>query len=649
MNLRGLSQDMSWRAAWSRVVHAPAWRLEKTGTLLGLLALVLIFSILSSNFRQPSNLLLVVTQAAPIALVAAGQTVVMLVGGIDLSVSSVVALTGLVTASLMKNGVGPLPPMTGSASYLAIGIGLLMGLSIGAAQGWLISNRRMPPFIVTLGTMVGLKGIALSFSSGSSINSLPDDFKWISDGQIGLIPAQVLIMLAIYGATWYVLRHTKFGRYCYAIGGNETATRLSGVNVDQYKTYVYALSGFLSALAGMILIAYIDGGVYTNGDGYDLNSIAAAIIGGTSLSGGIGGIWGTFVGVLIIRVVPDGMVMLNAPSEWRDVVTGIVILLAVLIDVERRRALKPVPRVAVPYAAESGRYLGEVLSRLTQAIEEHLGCQHCRVYLVDRETNDLIPQGAYTGEDADSTPGSRSIPLSNNIVSRARERASYVLVPEVGREADSRVMPMRPGIQSALAMPVTVRNRIIGIVEVQSTVPDAFRDEAIELLGRLCGQTAGMLEDAWLLESGWLMAQVRDALRHLWDSLYLGRSPLAEWALGSRSLPVENNPAARGEKLRQVLVDAIASLHPPASDAHDTSRSSRAHRILQLSYVEEHSVDQITNEQHISRRQYFYDLKQALDAVTGVLVRDHQAKPQASSRQPRPPGQVNINPRLVRK
>jgi ribose/xylose/arabinose/galactoside ABC-type transport system permease subunit/putative methionine-R-sulfoxide reductase with GAF domain len=633
----------SLRQSFSGLSHAPPWNLEKGATLFGLLTLVLVFSFLSPTFRQPSNLMLVVTQAAPIAIVAVGQTIVMLIGGIDLSVSSVVALTGLVAASLMKYGAGPIPPLAGPLSYVAIAVGLSMGLVIGGAQGWLIANRRMPPFIVTLGTMVGLKGLALSYSAGSSINSLPDDFKWISDGQVALIPAQVLIMLGIYAAAWYMLGHSKFGRYCYAIGGNETATRLSGVSVDRYKTWVYALSGFLAALAGMILIAYIDGGVFTNGDGYDLNSIAAAIIGGTSLSGGMGGVWGTLIGVWIIRVVPDGMVMLNAPSEWRDVVTGIVILLAVLIDVERRRTRKSARRVDVAYMAVPGKYLSEVLNRVTQAVEEDLGCQYCRIYLVDRETNDLLLQRSFGSADADGTLGGRPVPNRANIVHEARDKCTCVLVHEVAREGDGRVARMRPEIASALAMPVMVQNRVVGIVEVQSTIPDAFREEAVELLGNLCRQSAVMLEDAWLLESGWLMEQVRDALRHLWDDLYLGRTALAEWILAAPRSRAAHNPAARGEELRDMLLGAIASLQPPTCDGRDPSRSWRGHRILQLTYVEEHTADQISSEQHISRRQYFYDLKQALDTLTGALVRDHQAKRKA---EPAKPGQrrfVDIN------
>jgi ribose/xylose/arabinose/galactoside ABC-type transport system permease subunit/putative methionine-R-sulfoxide reductase with GAF domain len=595
------------------------------------LALVLIFSFLSPTFRQPGNLLLIVAQAATIGIVAVGQMVVLLTGGIDLSVSSIVALTGFVAARLMKYGLGPIPPLDGALSYVAIGVGLLVGTAIGGAQGWLIANRRVPPFIVTLGTMVGLRGLTLSFSAGSSINSLPADFKWISDGHIGPVSAQVLIMLTVYALVWYILRKTKFGRYCYAIGGNETAARLSGVNVDRHKIYVYALSGLLAALAGMILIAYIDGSNYTNGEGYELNSIAAAIIGGTSLSGGVGGAWGTLIGVLIIQVVPDGMVMLNAPSWWRDVVTGAVILLAVLIDVERRQARKSAPRANVSYSIRRGHYLNEVLTGLSQAIEQYLGCQHCRVYLVDRETGDLVPQVLIEPDNGGNAAEGRAVPGRDSIVRAAKERGVYVRVPDIARSGDHRVVPIHPDVQSALALPLEVRGRVVAVVEVQSIVPDAFSDEAIELLGSLGDPMAVMLEDAWLLESGWLVRQTRDALRHLWDDLYLGRSALAEWTLSAHDVLLEQTPAARGEVLRKLLLAAIESLCPPQGDTRELSRSGRGHRILQLTYAEERVVDEITRELHISRRQYFYDQKEALEMLADVLVREHQARPQTRS------------------
>jgi hypothetical protein len=182
-----------------------------------------------------------------------------------------------------------------------------------------------------------------------------------------------------------------------------------------------------------------------------------------------------------------------------------------------------------------------------------------------------------------------------------------------------------------LALPLSVRNRVVGVIEAQSPVPDAFSDEAAELLTSLGNSMAVMLEDAWLLENGWLVRQTRDALRHLWDDLYLGRSALAEWTLSAHDVLLEQTPAARGEALRKLLLAAIEGLHPPQGDTRELSRSGREHRILQLTYVEERVVDEITRELHISRRQYFYDQKEALGILADVLVREHQTKLQTRS------------------
>lgn len=621
-----------WRSNTPRwldgLVNSSIWRLDQIGAVVGLFILLLAFSILSPNFRQVGNFLLIATMASTIGLVAVGQTLVLLTGGIDLSVSSVVALTGLVAASLMKYGLGPIPPLTGSLSYIAIAIGMLVGMVIGAGQGWLIAHRRMPPFIVTLATMVGLSGVAQAFSYGLPTHSLPDDFKWISDGHLWVIPVPALIMLAVFGIAWYVLYNTKFGRYCYAVGGNEVAARLSGVNVDRHKTYVYAISGLLAGLAGMILMAYIDGAAPTNGGSYELYSIAAAIIGGVSLGGGIGSVWGTLVGVLIITVIPNGMIMLNAQPWWRDTATGAIILVAVLIDVERRRARQSASRVEVSSPVLTGQYLNEVLARLTRVVDEALGFVYCRIYLANRDTGDLIPQSFSGAGDLKQMTESRVMPGSGSIVYEAREKGRPVRVPDITHRGG--VVPLSPEAQSALALPLIVHKRVVGVIEVQSPVPNAFRDEAVKLLDGLANSMAQMLEDAWLLESGWLVYQTRDALRHLWVDLYLGRSALAEWALTTHDVLVEYTPAKRGEALRQVLLSTIEGLLSPPGDSRDSS-SQRGVRILQLTYVQENLVDEITRELHISRRQYFYDLKEALEVLADALVRNHQASLQAQA------------------
>jgi ribose transport system permease protein len=597
------------------------WQMDQIGALFGLLILLLTFSALSPAFRQMGNMLLIATMASTIGIVAVGQTLVLLTGGIDLSVSSVVALSGMIAASLMKYGLGPIPPLTGLSSWIAIGIGLMVGTLIGAAQGWLIANRRMPPFIVTLGTMVGLHGVTQAFAYGWPTHSLPDDFKWISNGHVWILPTPAVIMFAIFVAAWYILRNTKFGRYCYAIGGNETAARLSGVKVDRHKMLVYAASGLLASLAGMILIAYIDGAATTNGGSYELYSIAASIIGGVSLGGGVGGVWGTFVGVLIITVIPNGMIMLNALPWWKDTITGAIIVLAVLVDVERRHARQAVSKPEVSSSILSGRYLDEMLTRLAQTVEERIGFAYCRIYLADRDTGELVPQTPPREDPSAAFPERRALTGRGSILQKAKETRRPVIVPDIGRRPG--VVPMGVDSQSAIALPMILNKRVVGVLEVQSPVPDAFRDEAVVILDGVAASVTPMLEDAWLLESGWLMRQTRDALRHIWDDHYLGRCPLAEWATLSNGGSTDPAPPDRGEVLRHVLLTAIDGLRPPAGESHDLTRTKRGHRILQLTYVEERQVDEITRELHMSRRQYFYDLKGAIEGLVDNLVRNH--------------------------
>lgn len=606
----------------SKLTYGSFWRIDQIGALIGLVFLLTVFSILSPNFRQPGNLILIATMASTIGIIAVGQTLVLLTGGIDLSVSSVAALSGLIAASFMSNGCGIIPPMKGPLSYLAILIGLACGMVIGALQGWLISNRHMPPFIVTLATMVGLSGVNQVFSYRWPTHSLPDDFRWISDGYLWVIPVPVLIMAGVYLVAWYILHNTKFGRYCYAVGGNEVAARLSGVNVDRHKTYVYAISGLLAGLSGIILMTYIDGAAPTIGESYELYSIAAAIIGGVSLGGGIGSVWGTLIGVMIITIIPNGLIMLNALPWWRDSITGAIILVAVLIDVERRRARQSVSKSEVNAPILTGQYLNEVLLRLTQTVDKKLGSTYCRIYLANRDTGDLIFQAnTGTGEN-EQLSDNHVVSGKGGIIYEAKETGHPVKVPEIAHRVG--VVPINSEVQSAVALPLIVNKRVIGVMEVQSQVPNAFRGEALRVLENITNSMTQMLEDAWLLESGWLLSQTRDSLRHLWDDLYLGRSSLADWALTTPNDPVEYTPVKRGEALRQFLLATIDNLHLISISNNHDKTCQKAHRILQLTYVQELLVDEITHELHISRRQYFYDLKEALEVIADALVRTHQ-------------------------
>jgi ribose transport system permease protein len=306
------------------------------GAAIILVAMLIVFSIFNPSFARFDNLMLILLTGSIIGIVAIGQTIVLLSGGIDLSVGSMVAFSGVIAAGLMRRGIPglilPLDP------YLAMLVAMAAGGLAGLFTGFMVAKVKMPPFIVTLGMASALKGLALVYTQASAINQLPDSFKWISDGQIGPVPAPVIIMVLLYLGAWAVLKYTVLGRYIYAIGGNAKAARLSGVPTDRILVKVYVISALLASAAGMILISRIDGGVYTNGEGYELQAVAAAVIGGTSLMGGSGNIWSTVFGVLIMAAVRNAMVMYSVPAEWTAVVTGAIIMLAVLLDTLQKRS-----------------------------------------------------------------------------------------------------------------------------------------------------------------------------------------------------------------------------------------------------------------------------------------------------------------------
>jgi ribose transport system permease protein len=564
-----------------------------------------VFSLLSPPFRQTGNLMLILLQASFIGIVAAGQTLVVLTGGIDLSVGSLIGLTGVVAALLMKRGAGPIGPLS---SYAAIGIALALGTSIGLLHGLLIAKRNMPSFIVTLGSLSVLRGAALVITNASSINALPDDFKWVSDADLGILPMPSLIMLGTFLILAYALRNTKFGRYTYAIGGNEASARLSGVPVDRYKMYVYMLNGFLAAVAGIVLIARLDSGAYTYGEGYELSSVAAVIIGGTSLHGGVGGVWGTLVGVLIMAMVSNGMVMLDISPLWYDIVSGSIILLAVLIDVERRRARQAAPRVQIQTTAESF-YLNEVTAKVAQVIEQRFGSPYCRIYLIDPTTDDLIECQASGHVTA----------KIGSIANRVRESGSSAILDNLASKPGNTLTLLDPDVQSAVAIPLTLHGQVAGVLEIQSLAPHSFTPETAKQLMGLNEEITPPLRDAWLLECGWLARQARIALRSLWDDVQLGRCPLAEWAFpASLDRSAEGSPAARGAQLHDLLLKAIKDLKSDHSQGDP--RATRRHEILHLTYVEGHTVNEVIKELNVSRRQYFYDQKIALEALAHLLV-----------------------------
>jgi ribose transport system permease protein len=303
-------------------------RARQLGTLIGLFVLGAVLWALTPHFLTVSNLLNVAQQTSINAVVAVGMTFVILSGGIDLSVGSIVALSGVVLGTLLQSG----QPL-----LVAVLVALLVGLACGLANGALVSWGGLPPFIVTLGTMSIARGAALVFTEGRPVSGFDESFRLVATGSVGFVPAPVVIMVIVYVMAHVVLTRTTFGRYVYAIGGNEEATRLSGVAVKRHKAAIYGVSGLTSAIAAVILTARLNSAQPIAGMMYELDAIAATVIGGTSLMGGEGTLAGTLVGALIMGVLRNGLNLLGVSSFLQQIVIGAVIVGAVLVDTMLKR------------------------------------------------------------------------------------------------------------------------------------------------------------------------------------------------------------------------------------------------------------------------------------------------------------------------
>ena len=301
---------------------------RQLGTFVGLIVVTTIFWILSPYFLTVSNLMNIAEQASINAVIAVGMTFVIIAAGIDLSVGSVVALSGVVLAGALQSNVPMVP-----AILLGLGVGALCGIS----NGLLISYGRLPPFIATLGMMSVARGAALFYTDGRPVSGFSPEFRSLATGDIAHVPSPVIIMIVLYVIAYGVLNKTKLGRYTYAIGGNEEAANLSGINTRMIKTTIYGLCGMLSGLAAVILTARLNSAQPIAGMMYELDAIAAVVIGGTSLLGGEGKISGTLIGVLIMGILRNGLNLLGLSSFTQQVVIGSVIILAVLIDMTLRR------------------------------------------------------------------------------------------------------------------------------------------------------------------------------------------------------------------------------------------------------------------------------------------------------------------------
>lgn len=295
-------------------------------TVIALIILMAVITIINSNFLTANNLLNLLLQVTSNALIAFGMTFVILTGGIDLSVGSILALSSALTAGLLGSGM----PVT-----LAILISLMLGCILGMMNGLLISYGKLAPFIVTLATMTIFRGATLVYTNGNPITKGLSDtflFQFLGQGYIVGIPFPVIIMFIVFIVLYVLLHKTAFGKSVYAIGGNEKAAYISGVKLNKVKIIIYSISGIMASISGLIITSRLSSAQPTAGASYEMDAIAAVVLGGTSLSGGKGRILGTLIGALIIGVLNNGLNIIGVSAFWQQVVKGVVILIAVLID-----------------------------------------------------------------------------------------------------------------------------------------------------------------------------------------------------------------------------------------------------------------------------------------------------------------------------
>ncbi|GAK23234.1 LOW QUALITY PROTEIN: ribose ABC transport system, permease protein RbsC [Vibrio sp. JCM 19052] len=310
----------------SKKLFTKEWLIEQK-SLIALIFLIVVVSFLNPNFFTVDNILNILRQTSVNAIIAVGMTLVILTAGIDLSVGSVLALCGAFAASMIALEVPVL---------IAVPTALFAGAALGAISGIIIAKGKVQAFIATLVTMTLLRGVTMVYTDGRPISTgftdTADAFAWFGTGYALGIPVPVWLMVIVFAAAWYLLNHTRFGRYVYALGGNESATRLSGINVDRVKIGVYAICGMLAALAGIIVTSRLSSAQQTAGMGYELDAIAAVVLGGTSLMGGKGRIMGTLIGALIIGFLNNALNLLDVSSYYQMIAKAVVILLAVLVD-----------------------------------------------------------------------------------------------------------------------------------------------------------------------------------------------------------------------------------------------------------------------------------------------------------------------------
>jgi len=305
--------------------------------LIGLIALLAVLT--GGTFLQTQNLINIVRQVSVIAITAIGVSVTIIALGIDLSIGSVVALAAVVASSLAQqsDATNLMYPGVDLPIVVAIGAGLAVGAAAGFTNGFLIAKFRIAPFIATLGMMSAARGLALIYSDGRPISKLKPEFNWIGQGDIFGIPVPIVILAVVAISAHVIFNNTRFGRHMFAVGGNELAARVSGINIGRVKMGIYTMSGLLAGLGGMILAGRIGSGNPQLGTGLELDAITAAVIGGTSFAGGIGTVWGSIVGALIIGSLNTGMDLMNVSPFAQQVVKGVIIVVAIIIDERKNR------------------------------------------------------------------------------------------------------------------------------------------------------------------------------------------------------------------------------------------------------------------------------------------------------------------------
>ncbi|OBQ62674.1 ABC transporter permease [Mesorhizobium erdmanii] len=352
--------DIPARAAPSSASGGSALlTLMKLRTFIALIAVLVFFSIAAPNFLSAANLILMAKHVALNAFLAMGMTFVIITGGIDLSVGSIVGLCGMVAGYLVLNGIDLHVGYTIYFNVVEIAlITLAVGILIGAVNGLLITRLNVAPFIATLGVLYVARGLALLSSDGRTFPNLvgkPElgttGFGFLGAGRLAGLPVSIWILIVVALGAAYLARYTPLGRHIFAVGGNERAARISGVRVNMVKMFVYMFSGFCAAIVGLIISSELMASHPATGESFELNAIAAAVLGGTSMSGGRGTIGGTIVGAFVIGILSDGLVMMGVSSFWQMVIKGLVIIVAVVVDQAQRRLQQ---RVTLMQMAKAG-------------------------------------------------------------------------------------------------------------------------------------------------------------------------------------------------------------------------------------------------------------------------------------------------------